>query len=512
MKALIAEDEARLANNIRKYLSREEFDGKRFEVIKIAENGAIALELIEDDYDMVILDLKMPKKDGTQVIRAINRIEPPQKRPWVVLITAYPGAYETARLAVKMGARALLEKPFELSELMEVIRELLKVRHQLLDAEKRGIRPGCQWTLALSDTGPAFIQAKGLLNFADSCSLSWTRWDSMIAKRGTELVGLLAGVPGDLHGQWRFQAKMVGMNLFERLFQESVRESFVAAGACVLHSHDLKMRFVGPRHYLELPLEFLNDGAEYLALRHPMKRFVSGVKSKGETNFSELLNNLQNRREKLRILLIASNTPPEIEGVEQEVAALYDQLNQVLPAKHFTIDYLPTEKATCAEVMARLTGCRYHVLHYAGHGCHDRDSPRRSRLFFWEKENRQGKVKSQTVDELKNTLRRKGHDLRFVYLSCCASATISDESALLDDDFLGIADGLVLAGVPSVLGFRWPVNDQGAKKLALAFYESLFVDQDDLDTALFNARCKVAGTKVGQKSGDWLSPILIVQG
>ena len=79
---------------------------------------------------------------------------------------------------------------------------------------------------------------------------------------------------------------------------------------------------------------------------------------------------------------------------------------------------------------------------------------------------------------------------------------------LLDDDFLGIADSLVQASVPAVLGYRWPVSDSGATTLALAFYKSL-AKQGQIDTALLDARCKVAA----QDRDDitWLSPILIMQ-
>lgn len=277
MKALIAEDEAILADNIRLCLGREEFDGERFDVIKVAENGAVALELITDDHDVVILDLKMPEVDGAQVVKAINRIEPPQNRPWVVLITAYPGAYETARLAVKMGVRALLEKPFELPELMGVIKEIMRERRRLLDFERRGMTSQCQWTLSFSDVGTAFIQVRGLLNLADCCPSPWSRWDSLLVGRQAEIVSELAGTSGSLHRHWRFYAKAVGTSLFERLFVGGIQKSFVAAGVCVLHSHDLRVVFVGPRYHLKLPLELLNDGTDYLVLRHPVRRFVSGV-------------------------------------------------------------------------------------------------------------------------------------------------------------------------------------------------------------------------------------------
>jgi len=75
------------------------------------------------------------------------------------------------------------------------------------------------------------------------------------------------------------------------------------------------------------------------------------------------------------------------------------------------------------------------------------------------------------VSELRILL--KGSIVRLIYLSCCLGAKTADSLKLLEDDFLGLAEGLIQAGVPSVLAFRWPVSDAGAKTLALRFYESL---------------------------------------
>jgi CHAT domain-containing protein len=78
----------------------------------------------------------------------------------------------------------------------------------------------------------------------------------------------------------------------------------------------------------------------------------------------------------------------------------------------------------------------------------------------------------------------------------------------MDDDFLGIADAVVQAGVPSTLGFRWPVSDVGAPKLAKAFYGSL-LRQGSPEIALWKARRELAG--LGRDDPTWLSPILIHQ-
>jgi CHAT domain-containing protein len=99
-------------------------------------------------------------------------------------------------------------------------------------------------------------------------------------------------------------------------------------------------------------------------------------------------------------------------------------------------------------------------------------------------------------------------NVRFVYLSCCRGTTTSAAANLVDNDFLGIADGIIHAGVPAVLGFRWPVSDSGAKTLALEFYTSL-AKQGQLDTALLDARREVATRN--RDDITWLSPILIMQ-
>lgn len=509
MRALIAEDEFVLANNIKICLEHEEFQNERFEV-DIAENGAIAMRLIQSDYDVVILDLKMPEVDGTQIVEALGMIQP-QKRPQVVLITAYPGAYETASIGIKMGVQVLLQKPFELPHLMNIVRDLINSRRQLLESVKHGTKLQCNWTLALTEVGTAFIQVSGLLNFADSCPLPWARLDTLVASQQAEVASAMINTSGQLHHYRKFHAKNTGADLFEKLFTGTIEKSFVAAGSMVFHSHDLKLAFIGPRHYLNLPLEFLNDGADYLILRHPMRRVVTGIRTRGSSGLSHLLSELQEKREKLKILLVASNTPPLQDSVDEEVATINAHLKTILPANRVIIDYLPTEEATYDEIIARLKGCRYHMIHYAGHGQHDERFPERSCLFFWEKKGSQGNVKSLPVNTLKNTLRLKGHDLRFIYLSCCYGTATSSQLALLNDNFLGIADGLIFTGVPSVLGFRWPVSDTGARELALTFYDSLF-SQGDLDTALFDARCKAEGSDQGQDIEDWLSPILIIQG
>jgi DNA-binding response OmpR family regulator len=90
--------------------------------VELAEAGEEALEAIDkQDFGIVILDLKLPGKDGIEVLR-----EAKEKRPHIkgVIITAYPSV-ETAVEATKEGAIDYLPKPFDLNHLERLIRDTL---------------------------------------------------------------------------------------------------------------------------------------------------------------------------------------------------------------------------------------------------------------------------------------------------------------------------------------------------------------------------------------------------
>jgi CHAT domain-containing protein len=167
---------------------------------------------------------------------------------------------------------------------------------------------------------------------------------------------------------------------------------------------------------------------------------------------------------------------------------------------------ITTDEATYFTIREKLRQCPYHIVHYIGHGLFEENSPEQSSLFFWEGPNRSGAVLPLTGAEL--SLLLQNSDVRLFYLSCCEGTRTGTMVDLLDDDYLGIADGIIQAGVPSALGFRWPVFAGGARKLALDFYKS-FLKYGSPERALLDARRELAMHT--RDSADWASPILIVQ-
>ena len=113
---LIVDDEVVMRESLRDWLTDSGYQ------VEIAEEGEEALKTIaEHDFGLVILDLRLPGKDGIEVLR-----EAKEKRPQLkgVIITAYPSA-QTAVEAAKEGAIGYLPKPFDLNNLEKLIQETL---------------------------------------------------------------------------------------------------------------------------------------------------------------------------------------------------------------------------------------------------------------------------------------------------------------------------------------------------------------------------------------------------
>ncbi|MFC1934585.1 response regulator [Chloroflexota bacterium] len=113
---LIVEDEAVMRESVRDWLTDVGYQ------VETAEDGEQALRTIaEQEFGLLILDLRLPGKDGLEVLREARAKHPQLKG---VIITAYPSV-ETAVEAIKRGAVDYLSKPFDLNQLEEIIRESL---------------------------------------------------------------------------------------------------------------------------------------------------------------------------------------------------------------------------------------------------------------------------------------------------------------------------------------------------------------------------------------------------
>ncbi|MGC9110114.1 MAG: sigma-54-dependent transcriptional regulator [Caldimicrobium sp.] len=116
-KILVVDDEKLTLKNLSYVLSKEGYE------VKTAESGTLALKYLqEEEFDVVITDLKMEKVTGLDVLEKCKEWWPDTE---VVIITAY-ATVDSAIEAMKKGAYYYITKPFKLDELRKVVKEALE--------------------------------------------------------------------------------------------------------------------------------------------------------------------------------------------------------------------------------------------------------------------------------------------------------------------------------------------------------------------------------------------------
>ncbi len=117
-KILIIEDEAAIRRVLKKIIS-EESDTYQVEE---AEDGLAGMELIKNnDYDLILCDIKMPKMDGVEVLEKTQKIKP--EIP--MLMISGHGDLDTAVSTMRMGAFDYISKPPDLNRLLNAVRNAL---------------------------------------------------------------------------------------------------------------------------------------------------------------------------------------------------------------------------------------------------------------------------------------------------------------------------------------------------------------------------------------------------
>ena len=120
-KILIVEDEDAIRRVLKKVLSEE---NEKF-VIDEAADGVDAVAKIKiNNYDLVICDIKMPKKDGIEVLNFIKKFN---QEINVIMISGH-GDLKTAVEAMRIGAFDYIEKPPDLNNLLTSVRGALKAK------------------------------------------------------------------------------------------------------------------------------------------------------------------------------------------------------------------------------------------------------------------------------------------------------------------------------------------------------------------------------------------------
>jgi len=116
-RILVVDDEKVALNNLVYILKKEDYE------VTCTQSGPRAISLLEEqEFDLVLTDLKMEKVDGMQILKRSKELQPDTE---VVMITGY-ATVDSAISAMKAGAYHYVAKPFKLDEVRKVTKEALE--------------------------------------------------------------------------------------------------------------------------------------------------------------------------------------------------------------------------------------------------------------------------------------------------------------------------------------------------------------------------------------------------
>ncbi len=140
MKLLLVEDETLLVETIQARLLEQQY------LVDVAMDGEEAMYALQEfSYDLVLLDLGLPKRPGLVVLEMLRKGEAPLNTHTPVLILTARNSWQERVEGLKKGADDYLGKPFQYEELLARIEALL--RRHYLDTESWLIAGHCQLNL-----------------------------------------------------------------------------------------------------------------------------------------------------------------------------------------------------------------------------------------------------------------------------------------------------------------------------------------------------------------------------
>ncbi|MDI1322608.1 MAG: sigma-54 dependent transcriptional regulator [Algoriphagus sp.] len=148
-KILIIDDEKVIRSTLREILEYEKFE------VSEAKDGEEGLaKLREEDFDLVLCDVKMPKMDGIEVLDQAKAMD---RSPQFIMISAH-GSIETAVEATKKGAFDFIPKPPDLNRLLLTVRNALDKKN--LVTETKVLKKKLSKKLDMVGESPAILHVK----------------------------------------------------------------------------------------------------------------------------------------------------------------------------------------------------------------------------------------------------------------------------------------------------------------------------------------------------------------
>mgnify|MGYP000983707169 CR=1 FL=1 len=153
-KILIVEDEAAIRRVLAKILAEE---NDSYKISEAADGEEAMAKIQSENFDLVICDIKMPKMDGEEVLKAAKQLKP---ETTFVMISGH-GDLETAVNTMRLGAFDYISKPPDLNRLLTTVRNALD--NTSLTVENKRLKKKISKTYEIIGESQPILQVKDML-------------------------------------------------------------------------------------------------------------------------------------------------------------------------------------------------------------------------------------------------------------------------------------------------------------------------------------------------------------
>ncbi len=294
-----------------------------------------------------------------------------------------------------------------------------------------------------------------------------------------------------LHSEEGAAALDFGRRLYDAVFRDEVRDalrrSLDAADRQPDQGLRIRLWLAEAEDLLDLPWEYLYDPTHRRFFCHsvatPLVRYPQRPRPMAPVVVTPPLQVL---------VMIANPTDVAALDVEEEWQKVQTALAPL--AARGLVELTRLEAATLPALQRQLRQGRYHIFHFVGHGgVHPRTGEQVLSL-----EDAQGRARAVGGNHL-GTLLRDHRSLQLVLLNACEGARTA-----VNDPFAGVAQQLVLQGIPAIIAMQFEITDSAAILLAHEFYTAL-ADGYPVEAALAEARKAIF---VAENDVEWGTPVL----
>lgn len=289
-----------------------------------------------------------------------------------------------------------------------------------------------------------------------------------------------------------------GVKLFDAIFNNSVKACYDGSLRLAMgQGRGLRIKLrIEPPELLTLPWEFLYNSEErkflILSTRTPLVRYT------------ELLHPPMPLAVQypVRILVVISNPDDYILlDADSERRRLDDALDKLVATGLVEIHFLESPTLRCLQNKLRETS--YHILHFIGHGGYD-EVHNEGYLILEDERGHGLRVNGANLGRLLSD-----HvTLRLAVLNACEGARTSATDIGPYDQFPGVAQALVHAGMQAVVAMQFEISDEAAVTFAQEFYAAI-VDGYPVDAAVAEGR-KAIDLSL-QDTVEWGTPVLYMR-